>query len=1445
MIDNGRFRNLLSTGILAAVAAIAVWVPHGATAADGLATANAAPTPFVQRWGLDSASGAMDYHAGTNRLLTAHGEWAVLWEVATGRAVEAFPIGGGAVAVAFDAAGRHVLTASGDGPLRVWDLATGQRIAEFAAPPSTVQAAAISPDGRRVAAGCYDHTVLVGQVGAGSELQQLDGHRGHVIFVRFAPDSRRLLSGSYDNQAILWDLRTGRLERIFPVPVETRWADFRADGRRLVTLGSGTEQGMGRVIQWDIATRQPVQVIAASVRLAWFVGEDLAVLMPDNELRRYRDSELSAGRATEPAVLAAAGPAGADEQRIAPAGGWRVWQPRQCAEAAAGEAAAEHPAAAELRSPSGETLPLPLPLTGAESVEFVTVSPDGRWLLTSFRRRSPRGDRARLVLWDLAAPAVTRSFPGTLGCFHPDGQRVLVGQARKFQLLRIADGQPLQTYEIDAGEFESARFVAAGRQLLTASGDWYDGNQGQVLLWDVETGKVLRDYLADDTAARQAVMDREERRMLAAFTWGESGGIDRLNLYDANSLQPLQVITKDEQPLGALRAAPQVNRFAAGNERQTSVWDLTDSRLVQEFPGLPAAFSADGTVLATWLRRARTTLLWDLENGHYLGSWDAEIVGFHPGGALAFTQDQRAALGLLELRTGRQIAELFTFGEDQWLAVSAAGELAGTDEALRRVTWRVRREQGSEIIADPAHTAQQSRPQQVVEVLASSLADGDRLTDMLAEREPVLADGIERRSAASEPPQLCVRSAQAPACTWLEADAQGKLLLAAYEDGSAALWQLRPVRLLRRFPSLARPPRIALTPDGGVAIVQGPERGELMLWDADSGRKLGLLHAPHPEHREWIAALAMHPQGKHLAVLYHRGDDASPGRTLIWDLTTRQVARRVTDPSPRRMTDIAFTPDGRQLVVAYRAALKDQAEPWDRLEIWDWQAETRARAIRGDGFGAAGLAFSDDGQRLLVKEGSNLVLRDFPTGEVLARWAFRDGIITGALCDDGAAIVASTLGDGRLFRSSVAAPEQWTWTPPVEGRSPHNRYAYAHKLLVREDRNLVFSPGNDGRIHAWRLDSLLPVADLFSRNGHRDWIARTSTGAFAVSEGAKPQLAWESGGRRWPLERFERWLNHPDTVGALLSGQPIEPPQVPAEVLAQTETYRVVEHEVRSPHAAASAMRRRAAERMKQAGAELRINRHDWVTFVHLERRPVDDELLQLLPWLSGVERLYLAATGITDDQLRPVGLMSRVKRLSLWGNPISDAGLAELSALWSLEVLDIHSTAVTAAGLRQLRWLPQLKTLIVPADVDADQLAETLDQPGLQIIPRAEHLSLEESTTAAHAAAAEAAAAADATAATDPTAPGSSGAGLVARKGKCAYLADIGKHRHRLDPHVTAVRGDHGHAVEVGAFGQSGDHRPHAHVAVGQAAVSLCRERVAEVIADGVRVLVGGQLLP
>ncbi|MDZ7617100.1 MAG: WD40 repeat domain-containing protein [Patescibacteria group bacterium] len=1240
--------------------------------------------------------------------------------------MESLEIGGSACTVAFSGDGRRILTVPDKGPLRVWDHQTGEKIAEFAASSSETCSAAISPDGRRVAVGGCDHTVKIADVDSGTAFRRLPSrHRDRVVSMAFSPDGRWLASGSHDKRAILWNVETGRMERIFPTPVDTEWIAFREDGRRLLTSGNdwGCSGRDGRVVQWDIATRQPVQVIREAVGAAWFVGNDMAVLMPDNELRLYRTTEKADAVETDPILLAPAMRTSPGRNlKIAPSG-WQVWSPAYCGKSSIENGAPDRSATAILRSPAGECLPLAVPLQGADFLKFADVSADGTRLLTVFEPCLSRTASSRLVLWDLTAPEALCSFEGTMGCFHPDGQHVLVGGPMALRLYRLTDGALLKIFRSGSCEFRSARFVAGGQRLLTASGDWYDSDKGQVRLWDVDSGAVLRSFFAAEHAAYEAVMDREEKRLFVAYNTdsGATGMINTLAIHDAASANPLYTLDLNGDVVWRTRAHPLSNRFAGDHSGSTKVLDLTDARLLHELPGRTGPFSTDGCLLATHVNNRRATLLWDMATGCHVGSFDMEITGFHPGGAIAFADDRQPSLALLDLRTGRQMARLFTFAGNQWLAVTAEGAMAGSAGALRRVTWQTRQpQQGLQIVADAERVLRQVRPRQVAKVLMDSLPEGRSLIDLLPKESPALPDGIwHRRGTAGQQPALMVRNAPTPACRSLVSDSGGNRLLAAYSDGSAVLWQLRPVQLIHHFPPTGRESEIALTPDSALAIVEGPGSADLSLWDTSTGRRLDVLKAPDEERDKRIAALAMHPQGKCLAVLYHGREDCSPGRTMIWDLRARRVMHQLTHTSSRRMAAIAFTPDGGRLVIGYYAGLNEQDEPWDRIEVWDWQASSRERGIRGSGFGATSLAISRDGRCLLAREGLCLVVRNLQTGELLARHSSQDKLLNaGVLAGDGKSIVGSTFGND-LFRLTVADMLPQMPTPSENDSTPQKHYAHANKLIVMEDRNLVFTPGRDGRIHVWSVDALQSVADLITRNGHRDWITRTSVGAFTATEGARAGLAWKLRDRHWALERFEQWLRQPELVSDILAGDSMAPPRVPAEVLSLVETYVIRESQGIGRNIQQMFADRATAQRLKQAGVNVRIDRNNAVTFVHLERQPLDGDVLKMLSQLPSTERLYLAATGMTDDQLRTVGIMQDVKRLSLWSNPITDAGIMELSAMWSLEVLDVHDTAVTAAGLRTLRLLPKLETLIVPDGIDAQSLADDFDRPGLQIIPR------------------------------------------------------------------------------------------------------------------------------
>jgi WD40 repeat protein len=116
---------------------------------------------------------------------------------------------GAILSVAFSQDGRQFLSVGQDGIVRVWNLAGLQEQRQLELPAQGITCADFSRDRQRLLWGCEDGSVRLWDLGRG-ELRRYQGHRAKVTTVRFSPDGRQALSGSEDRTVRLWDLDSGR-----------------------------------------------------------------------------------------------------------------------------------------------------------------------------------------------------------------------------------------------------------------------------------------------------------------------------------------------------------------------------------------------------------------------------------------------------------------------------------------------------------------------------------------------------------------------------------------------------------------------------------------------------------------------------------------------------------------------------------------------------------------------------------------------------------------------------------------------------------------------------------------------------------------------------------------------------------------------------------------------------------------------------------------------------------------------------------------------------------------------------------------------------------------------------------------------------------------------------------------------------------------------------------
>ncbi|CAD8127976.1 unnamed protein product [Paramecium sonneborni] len=174
-----------------------------------------------------------------------------LWDVKTGQQIAQFydnryPV----KAVCFSPGATILAFGYDDNSIFLWNIKTKKKQSRFYGHTSSVSALCFSTDGTNLASGSEDKSICLWDVQTGAQKAKLEGHTDVVNSVCFSPDGTTLASGSVDNSILIWDVDTGSQKAKLDGHVnDVNSVCFSPDGTILVS-GSADNS----ICFWDVKT---------------------------------------------------------------------------------------------------------------------------------------------------------------------------------------------------------------------------------------------------------------------------------------------------------------------------------------------------------------------------------------------------------------------------------------------------------------------------------------------------------------------------------------------------------------------------------------------------------------------------------------------------------------------------------------------------------------------------------------------------------------------------------------------------------------------------------------------------------------------------------------------------------------------------------------------------------------------------------------------------------------------------------------------------------------------------------------------------------------------------------------------------------------------------------------------------------------------------------------
>lgn len=566
----------------------------------------------------------------------------------------------------------HGASASSDQTIRIWNFDRGELERTLEGHTGTVNSLMYSPDGKSILSGSDDNTARIWNASTG-KIEHVLTHTSAVLSVAYSPDGTKMLTGTKNGQIVLWDAVTYKPIREFTGHAGQVFDLAFSPGGSYAISGSGQERALGddRTLRlWDVETGEQTYSIQhlGFVRSVCFIdGRLIASASWDESGGKIQIFNLADG--TELKLLT---------------GHTNVIDSIDCN------------ARFIVSGARDNSLRLWDVQTGLEIQRFdhlentinsVAFSPDGKAVLTGFGRSSFSNENNSLVLWDLTSGAEIREYISHADwvqsvAISPDGTRLLSGGGGYFdigdtavRLWDIEKTEPIMYLDAHTAQVLSVAFSPVTNVALTSS------RNGEIILWDLETGTPLHTFTGHGTSAVNSVSFSPDGKYFlsgsddkTAVLWNLSTGKEELRFTGHGE----GVLTVRFSPDGKTVLTTSGSFSNRSSDNTIRLWDATTGQVLHTFEAhsarvSQAVFSPDGKYILSG-GFDQKIILWDVATGAIVRQFgernDAiNSVAISPDGVYALTGSNDATMTLWELQTGEEIRR-FT-GHTNWVQAVA------------------------------------------------------------------------------------------------------------------------------------------------------------------------------------------------------------------------------------------------------------------------------------------------------------------------------------------------------------------------------------------------------------------------------------------------------------------------------------------------------------------------------------------------------------------------------------------------------------------------------------------------------------------------------------------------------------------------------------------------------------------------------------------------------